>query len=232
MTAPQTGDGPAKARRRKRSREERVAAVRERIAKATRHEERRLIAVARRAGFFEHRISSGEIARAIRNVIDARPTPAPSSLHRLKADLRRLGRMSRADDARRKALLGGFMVAQMRHKSHLAAVFRPDIDAYLAGHRNPDIAVSNIEFMHGFLNGLGPDAGCGSAKPSTADAANGIQNNRDQARRLILLGAWVLDRRKRLAKLDSLIQGELMGFLRQDRAATRNMDLLRDILGR
>ena len=230
MTAPQTDAGTAKARRRKRSREERVAAVQERIARATRHEERRLIAVARRAGFFEHRISSGEIVRAIRGVIEGRPTPVPSSLHRLKADLRKLGRMSRADGARRKALLGGFMVAQMRHKGHLAAVFRPDIDTYLAGHRNPAIAASNLRFMRGFLDGLGSDLGTDAKTTISEKALSDIQAQRNRTRRLILLGAWVLDRRSRLTELDRLLRDELRGFLNQDRAAKENMDLLRNIL--
>ena len=48
---------------------------------------------------------------------------------------------------------------------------------------------------------------------------------------MILIGAWVLDRRNDLAAISALIKDELARFLEQDSAPERNIALLRDALG-
>ena len=66
--------------------------------------------------------------------------------------------------------------------------------------------------------------------PGRRGLASG-QARRNQARRMILAGAWVLDRRAELPAIETLLRTELANFLRQDRTQARNIALLQEVLG-
>ena len=193
------------------------------IARVRVREERRLIKLARQAGLFHVRIKNEEFEWLLREAFLAEPR-RPSTLARLEArrDAQYAGR--RARDARRKALLGGFLVAQCRHKPDVHARLVPDIRTWLGTHRSPVVGAKNIEAMEGFF-GDPAHNGLVVAPASTKEA------RRERTHRLILLGAWVLARRKSLKELRDLVTAELARFLEQGHRVDRHKALLKDVLG-
>ena len=194
------------------------------IARARVREERRVIKLARKAGLFHVRIRNEEFERLFREAFMAEPR-RPSTLARLEArrDAQYAGRGAR--DARRKALLGGFLVAQCRHKPDVHARLVPDIRTWLGTHRSPVVGARNIEALEGFF---GDPAHEGLAVPSAGTKVA----RRERTHRLILLGAWVLARRKSLKELRDLVAAELDRFLEQGQRVDRHKALLSDVLGK
>ena len=131
----------------------------------------------------------------------------------------------RARDARRKALLGGFLAAQCRHKPKVHAAMDPDIKEWLLSHRSEKVGAKNVEALSGFF----ADA---AHKGLSAPAANSRKARRERTHRLILLGAWVLARRKRVKELGDLVGAELARFLDQGNRADRHKALLKDVLAK
>ena len=161
------------------------------------------------------------LAPASRNSTASRP----STLARLESrrDAHYAGR--RARDARRKALLGGFMVAQCRHKPEVHARMVPEIRSWLGSHRSPTVGARNIEALEGFF---GDPAHQGLTAPPTSSN----KARRERTHRLILLGAWVLARRESVKELGDLVATELARFLEQGQRADRHKALLKDVLGK
>ena len=127
-------------------------------------------------------------------------------------------------------MLGAFMVAQFRHKPALHTELAPDLRAHLASHPQPEMAEANIAFMARVTGDL-----ASAERPDEDDTgATGLaseQARRHQTRRMILAGAWVLDRRAELPAIETLLRTELANFLRQDRTPARNIALLQEVLG-
>ena len=121
------------------------------------------------------------------------------------------------------------MVAQFRHRPALHTELVPDLRAHLAGHPDPNMAEANTAFMAGFLD----DPAWVDKIPDddTDGRTRGQKARHDRTRRMILIGAWVLDRHTHLPALSALIRDELAKFLAQDRAAERNTALLREAIG-
>ena len=215
----------------KRDPEEKLEEIRTEIARVRTREEKRLIAAAEKAGYFRHRFDAAQARSMFKTAIDALEPRKPSTLAKLESDaahLRsRMARATRADDARRKALLGGFLVAQCRHKPELHAAIAPDLRAFLANHHNPQVATRNLALLEGFL----ADPASGGVGTTDAENSEAAQtDHRDRAHRLILLGAWVLEQHETRADIALLVATELEGFLDQEKHADRHKELLGDIL--
>jgi len=211
---------------------ERLEGIEAELARVRAREEKRLIAAADKAGFFGHRFDAAATRAMFTAAIDALNPRKRSALAKLEQDAARqrsrLSRAARADDARRKALLGGFLVAQCRHKPEVHAAITADIRAFLKDHPSETVATRNLALLEGFLSdparsGTGPD----HADQETSARQSG---HRDRAHRLILLGAWVLERQATRADLALLISEELGRFLDQDQHADRHRALLADVL--
>lgn len=194
------------------------------IARVREREERRLIRMAAKAGYFQRRIKNEEFDRLLRAAFAAEPQ-RPSTLARLETKRNAHYAGHRARDARRKALLGGFVVAQCRHKPDVHVSFVPDIRTWLASHRSPKVGARNVEALEGFF-------GDPAHKDLTASPASSKKARRERAHRLILLGAWVLARRADLKELGDLVAAELARFLEQGQRAGRHKELLKDVLGK
>ena len=212
---------------------EKLAEIETGIARVRAREEKRLIQAAEKAGFFRHRFSTGQTLTMFQAAIAALVPRKPSTLAKLETDAARLrqrmSKAARADDARRKALLGSFLVAQCRHKPELHATIAADLRAFLKDHADKTIADRNTRLLEGFL--ADPASGgvsTGDAGTQGRDAAEG--EHRDRAHRLILLGAWVLEQRNSRADLALLITEELGRFLDQEKHAARHKALLADVL--
>ncbi len=224
---------PERKPRIRRSAQERIAWLDAEIERVRTREERRLVKVARRAGYFEHRFTSAQIAGMV-EVALRDGSPGASSLSKLRARADRIRsrqrKSSRAEDARRKAILGAFLVAQFRHKPDMLALLRADIEEHLRSHRSASVAAANLTFITGLLDRLAEgDAASPDGHP---DEEPDVTPAAVRARRQILLGAWLLDRRGSVPALDGLVREELEWFLLQDRrAGRRNARLLADVIG-
>ena len=194
------------------------------IARVREREARRLVRIAAKAGFFRFRMKNEEIERIFREPLTAE-TWGPSTLVRLEGrrDDHFAGR--RARDARRKALLGGFVVAQCRHKPDVHAAMVPDIREWLLSHRSEKVGAKNVEALSGFF--ADP-----AHKGLSAPPANSKKARRERTHRLILLGAWVLARREYVEELGDLVAAELARFLDQGMRADSHKALLKDVLGK
>ncbi len=205
-----------------------VAALEAEIARVRDREEQRLLVAARKAGYFRRRLTAPQLVEMFRDTIE-RASPPLSSFARLTDRLsgirKRAQKAGRTEKARRKVILGGFLVAQFRHKPDLFDGFRSDIEAHIAGHPSAATAARNSAFMEGFLDTLAS----GSAPPGEAGITR-EQARRDRTRRQIMLGAWALDRRAALPGLDALIRDELDGFLGTEQQPAQKRALLADVL--
>ena len=199
------------------------------IARVREREKKRLFQIAEKMGYFRYRFSKNQAQNMFQSAIEGLDTRKPSTLSQLEQKASRLqSRMSkaaRADDARRKALLGGFLVAQCRHKPEFLAAITEDIRAFLAEHLDPGVAARNLALLEGFLADPASTAGNEDQERGAARS-----DHRERARRLILLGAWVLDRHGTRADLALLITEELGRFLDQEKHADRHRKLLEDML--
>jgi len=193
------------------------------IARVRAREERRLVERARRAGYFRVRIRNDEFDAIFRDAFMSEPRPR-STLDRLEARRRARHAGERARDVRRKALLGGFVVAQCRYRPGVHARLAPDIGEWLETHRSGSVAERNVAALEGFLADPGHR---GTAVP----AGDTARARRARTHRLILLGAWVLARRGSVGELSDLVAAELGRFLDQGRRAYRDRALLADVLG-
>ena len=192
------------------------------IARVTAREERLALRRLHKAGYFQFRFTNDEFATIFPEAFLAEAR-RPSTLARLQTrrDAHYAGR--RARDARRKALLGGFLVAQCRHKPEVHAAMVPDMREWLLSHRSEKIGARNIDALSGFFED--PEH-----KGLSAPSANSKTARRERTHRLILLGAWVLARRENLAELRGLVAAELARFLEQGQRADRHKALLKDVL--
>lgn len=192
------------------------------IARVLDREERRALRILHKAGYFERRMTNDKFHTILREAFVAEAW-RPTTLARLKArrDAQYAGR--RARDARRKALLGGFVVAQCRHKPEVHARLVPDIREWLLSHRSETVGARNVEALEGFLGDPGH-------KGLLAPPASAKKARRERTHRLILLGAWVLARREVLKELGDLVATELARFLDQGQRVDRHKALLKDVL--
>ncbi|WP_136661447.1 hypothetical protein [Nitratireductor sp. XY-223] len=221
-----------------RSDAERIAALEAQLPAMRRRAEKQLLKAAWKAGLFDFAFTQPELRTLLEDALAQEPR-ALSRLHRRGKEIGRLrnrkAKRERADLARVKALLGGFMTAQFRHGPDLHAELAGDLRDHLAGHANPRMAASNIAFMAGILDDPRWEEGPADAIASGTGIAH-EQQRRNRARRMILIGSWVLDRRGGAPDgvsgvIDRLIRDELANFLARERSAARNVALLEAALG-
>ena len=223
----------------------RLEALEAEMVRVRAREEKRLIQAADKAGYFRHRFDASGTLAMFRTAIDALEPRKHSTLAKLEKDIAkqrsRVSKAIRSSDARRKALLGSFLVAQCRHKPELHGAIAADIRAFLKDHPKAQVAERNLALLAGFLANpaaleTGPDTGTSTGTRTgpyqtndqdddTHSAAQGAR-----AHRLILLGAWVLERHRSRADLCLIVTEELERFLDQGAQPDRDKDLLRDVL--
>ena len=238
-TPPKKKPTAAKATKRRargpgRSADERKAVLEAQLPGLRQRAEAQLLNAAGQAGLFEFGFTSAELRLFLETAIAQAPLPV-SVLHKRRREIDQIKsrntKFARANEARRKAILGAFMVAQFRHKPALYAELSPDLRAHLAEHPRPEMAEVNIAFMSRVLNDPSwaeiPD----EEETTGPTGISPEQARRNRARRMILTGAWMLDRRAELPIIETLIRTELATFLRQDRTSARNIALLQDVLG-
>lgn len=117
-------------------------------------EEARLIRLAKQAGYFDKRVLSADLLAQLKTFLAAQP-PKQSQLKALKDEVstmtKRLSEEERREDARRKILLGAFLVAQFEHKPALLASMRGELDKFLDQHKNKAMAAANKALLRDYL---------------------------------------------------------------------------------
>ena len=233
--APQeaTGKDASRTKRTWRDPAERLEEIKAELARVRAREQKSLIQIADKMGYFRYRFSKEQAQAMFTAAINGLEPRKLSTLAKREQQVSRLqtriAKAARVDDARRKALLGGFVVAQCRHKPEFHAAIVDDIRAFLAEHLAPKVAASNLTLLEGFLGD--PASTAGNADPNEGQKRGAIKSeHRDRAHRLILLGAWVLARQSTRADLALLISEELGRFLDQGQHADRHRKLLQDVL--
>ena len=133
-----------------RSPDDRMAVLEARLARVRQRAETQLLRAAGQAGLFKLRFTIPALRQFLQTAIAQAPLPV-SVLHKRQHEIdqikSRKTKNARVNDARRKAVLGAFMVAQFRHKPALHAELAPDLRAHLASHPRPEMAEANIAFM-------------------------------------------------------------------------------------
>ena len=137
----------------RRSVAERLDALEGDIARVRAREEARLIRVARKAGVFSRRFRTAELERLFASALEGQVKA--SQLRQLEVKMTTLKRKSTAEerrlDARRKILLGSFLIAQFEHKPNLKAEMQPELEKFLDQHRDAKVAKANKDLLAEFL---------------------------------------------------------------------------------
>ena len=194
------------------------------IERVERREERRLVSIARKNGFFDRRFRNGEIDELFSTAMRTNPGRKDSTLRSLVRRLARLTHGSRRGETRRKILLGAFLTAQCRHSPTFHVTCAADIRDWLAKASDPDAAGRNSDALSEWLG----HPGSASDDPGVGDTE---ARHRAHNHRMILLGAWVLERREALPELAECIGSQLRGFVEANpKTADRNRKLLADLL--
>ena len=125
------------------------------IAHVRQREEKRLITLARKAGFFDRRVSTTEISTMFKELLKKQKTPKRSQLNRLEDQMntakRRQSAQERKDDARRKILLGAFIMAQIEHRPEEFTWLARELEKFLDTHPDATVAANNKLLMAEFL---------------------------------------------------------------------------------
>ena len=210
--------------------ETRLAAFEAEIDRVRVREERKLLAAAEKAGYFDVRLGKDQLYAMFVREIET-TEPGPSTLSKLRDRKARAARDRRRDDGRRKALLGGFLVAQCRYRPVLHAHVVPHVKVFLDRHPDRSVAARNRTLLEDFLNDPASMAGGNGEQQGDPPPECSTDEQRKQAQRLILLGTWLLERWQSDPEIVGLVADELDAFLREDRNLARNRALLADLLG-
>jgi len=195
------------------------------IARVRAREEKRLLTMAEKAGYFDWRMPSKDLKSMFEAGLFLEPRKR-STLAKLTKRLRRLSTSRRSDDTKRKIILGGFVVAQCRHKPDLHVRLAEDITAYFGPTRNRDHLADFLTDPH--ATPLRDDPAPTGRKSDREDVSP--EQTRARTHRQILLGTWLLARRTDNPVLAQLIADELAGFLNEEKNPRRNRALLADLL--
>ena len=132
---------------------DRLAALRADIDRVRTREEARLIRVARKAGYFKRRVKTADLARLFAPVLETHEKA--SQLEQLEVKMTATKRKATAEerrlDARRKILLGSFLIAQFEHKPDLKADMQPELEKFLDLHKDAKVATANKALLADFL---------------------------------------------------------------------------------
>ena len=119
-------------------------------------EEARLLRVAKKLGLFEWRITTAELEQMFTKGLKACDPQKQSQLSRLETEMVKIKQKrseeERRLDARRKILLGSFIIAQMEHKPVLKADLIPELVQFLELHKDPKAVERNKDLLKDWLH--------------------------------------------------------------------------------
>lgn len=128
--------------------------MRDEAARIIKREEARLIRTARNAGYFGRQVKTPELEQLIKQGLEALPLKF-SQLHKLEDKIamaeNKISTEERKLDARRKILLGAFIMAQVKHRPEQFDWIPKELEKFLDTHTSEKIAASNKEVLADWL---------------------------------------------------------------------------------
>lgn len=136
-----------------------LSKIKSQVAHVRQREEARLIRVAKKSGLFASKFTSQELETLFRNYAESKLPRKTSQLakleHKMKVVKKAQSEQERRDDARRKILLGSFIIAQMKHKPVLKAEMTPELVQFLELHKDPKAVKRNKALLNDWI-GVAP----------------------------------------------------------------------------
>ena len=133
--------------------------IKSKVVQVRQREEARLIRVAKKSGLFAFKFTSQELETLFRNYAESKLPRKISQLAKLEIKMKVVRKaqseQERRDDARRKILLGSFIIAQMEHKPVLKAELTPELVQFLELHKDPKAVERNKELLNDWI-GVAP----------------------------------------------------------------------------
>ena len=192
--------------------------LQKRIEDVRAREVARLIKLADKAGYFKYKILTPELLKAFNNLIKTGSKPnRASQLSTLSIQAKQLkagsAKKKRQLDARRKILLGAFLVAQFSHKPQFHTDIIPKIEDYLQTTKNQSKKERYKELLAKWLilDGVKTIAKNTKEKKRSGRAA------KEDNQRLILLGAFFIWLHATKPELLIKMDQELLKFINIDK---------------
>ena len=124
------------------------------IKRVRSREEARLIAAAKRAGYFRQAIKTAQIDAMFKQTLGA-TKPKYSQLRKLENRMTKqktqMREAARRLDAQRKILLGAFLMAQIKHRPEEFEWIPGELDKFLSQHKDDKVAARNKDIMADWL---------------------------------------------------------------------------------
>ena len=132
---------------------EQFALLKKEVERRRKVEEARLIRCAHRAGHFKRRITNAQLECLFKST--GYEPVVTSQLLKLETKMAKARSKATAEerrlDARRKILLGSFLIAQAQHKPDVKAMVRAELPGFLDQHRDEKVAAGNKELLKEYL---------------------------------------------------------------------------------
>lgn len=202
--------------------------IRAELARVRAREEKRLLKIAYQAGLFDWRIPSKDLQSTFEAVLAIKKRKT-SQLFKLTKRLHRASKSKRQDETKRKIILGGFIVAQCRHKPDLHAKLAHDIREYFKQTSTHQSRQRNLDYLADFLTDP-HHIGINDETPNADKEGLTHDQHRERTHRQILLGTWLLARYNDDPDIAHLVVTELDGFLSEEKNPAQHRRLLADLL--
>ena len=132
-----------------------------RVEQVRQREEARLIMLAKKSGIFDSKFTSIELETLFRDYVKATLPKNLSQLAKLELKMKTAKKaqseQERREDARRKILMGSFIIAQMEHKPVLRTELTPELVQFLELHKDPKAVERNKELLKEWLVPVTPE---------------------------------------------------------------------------
>jgi DNA-binding TFAR19-related protein (PDSD5 family) len=123
------------------------------IERVREREEKKLIRIAKASGYFGQKITADELKKVLKSL--AAENKKESQLKRLedrmKVTKQVQSQQERKDDARRKILLGAFLIAQIEHRPEEFGWVAGELRKFLDTHPDQSVAQRNKQLMSEFI---------------------------------------------------------------------------------
>lgn len=138
-------------------RSERIQRLDSQIMRVRAREEKRLVRVAREAGLFDQAMSTADLKALFTDWLEKHPEKL-SQLRKLENAMARAKSQESTEarklDARRKILLGSFLMAQVAHRPQDFTWVPRELEKFLEQHKDTKVVASNKAVLSDWLQPL------------------------------------------------------------------------------
>ena len=135
--------------------EKELAELEAKIEAVKAREEQKLVTLARKAGFFDVKLRAKDIEAVFQDILKNHASKKLSQLKRLEDKRMRtksaIYRGARKEDARKKILLGAFLIDQFKQNPDLLAKLQPELRKFLERPHEDRTVLANKKILAEFL---------------------------------------------------------------------------------